>query len=207
MTNSRGSITIDFLFAFVLIAGFSLIILTFSATLSMVEVVQYVAFASARNYFSGNYNEPSQKKMAENKFNQLKSELSPLLGGWFDVSMQGVGNFGPGNYAGVSKPSPYRYTTEVEHNIFQGVMVNFTAKILDFQIPFFGATQSQSPGHTPTSGFTTNITSFLGREPSFEECTEFNNKRWENIKNLNPSYGKADQHAHGKYIPINDNGC
>ncbi|OFZ19471.1 MAG: hypothetical protein A2Z20_05470 [Bdellovibrionales bacterium RBG_16_40_8] len=200
MMNSRGSITVDFLFAFVLISGFSLILLTFAATLSMVEVVQYVAFASARNYFAGNYDEPAQRKAAIKKFDTLKKKLDKLPSEWFGVSLHGTGNFGPDGIMS-------EYNTDLEHNTFRGVMINFKAKILEFQIPFFGPTQTQGNSSASTSGFNTKITSFLGRESTFIECFEFNKRRWENIKKLNSLYNSAGSYGGNSYLPINDNGC
>src|SRR5262245_14630249 len=86
--NQRGFATVDYLFAFVLVSGFSIIVLTFSATLSMVEVVQYISFASARNFFAGNVNIARQQQMAASKFQELKANpiVQPLLtSGWFEL--------------------------------------------------------------------------------------------------------------------------
>lgn len=210
LKNSNGFITVDYLFAFFLVAGFSLAIMTFSATLSVVEIVQYMSFASARNYFAGNISEEKQKAAATQKFFELKANpvISPLLnGGWFEVPDQSfiVDYNVPEKY-----PSLEGYATNAQINLFHGVTVDLNAKILDFQVPFFGSTKKSEQGdNNSASGFTTTITSFLGREPSFEECHNFNESRWEAIRKLQNRVGASDYSAAGDddYIVINDNGC
>ncbi len=210
MKNSGGFITVDYLFAFFLVSGFSLAIMTFSATLSTVEIVQYMAFASARNYFAGNVSELKQKEAAATKFFELKDNpvIAPLLnGGWFEV---------PDNSYIVDYNLPAKYNDYKNFgenpsiNLFHGVAVAFKAKILDFQVPFFGSTKKSDGDSSKTQGFTTNITAFLGREPSFEECNLFNEDRWEKIKELANSVGASNYSAaagDNDYIVINDNGC
>lgn len=208
--NERGSITVDYLFAFVLVSGLSMIVMTFSATLSMVEVVQYMTFASSRNYFASHRSEAKQKEAARKKFIELKNDpvIAPLLsGGWFDVPEDKmIIDFDiPGKY-----PEYKDYTPSEERiNLFHGVIVEFNAKILDFQIPFFGSTQKQDRGGASSGGFTTHITSFLGREPTFNECSDFNNARWENIKRLTNNTGAAAYSGAriDKITVILDNGC
>ncbi len=206
--NNKGSITIDYLFAFVLVSGFSMILMSFSATFSMVEVVQYMTFAASRNYFASHRNETKQKEAAKKKFAELKADpvVAPLLsGGWFEVPEDKL-------IVDYDIPKKYQAFKDYPHdneqlNLFHGVVVEFHAKILDMQIPFFGETKKkdQSGG----SGFTTNITSFLGREPTFDECESFQENRWEHIKKLkNNSGAAAYSGARVDYATvILDNGC
>ena len=51
LKNEKGLLTLDFIFAFIIIFGFVGILFSFAMTFSIVEAVQYVSFASARNYF------------------------------------------------------------------------------------------------------------------------------------------------------------
>jgi hypothetical protein len=211
MTNARGSITVDYLFAFFLVSGFCLAVITFSATLSMVEVVQYMTFASARNYFSGNVSEPKQKEAAAKKFGALKANpvIAPLLnGGWFEVPENSyIVDYNISKYPGFEDYEP----DPGQANLFEGVVVTFNAKLLDFQVPFFGGTKKKDRAGNTSSAFETKITSFLGREPSFQECSDFNDERWKEIKKLPNSIGAAPYStAPGgdtAYIAINDNGC
>ncbi len=211
LKNQRGVTTVDYLFSFVLVSGFSLVILTFSATLSVVEIVQYMAFASSRNYFASHTTEDQQKAAARKKFAELKanSVIAPLLnGGWFSVPDDSlIVDFNiPAKYNDYQGYAP----SDPRLNLVHGVIVEFSAKILDFQIPFFGATRkTDSGGGSEKSGFTTHITSFLGREPSFEECRQFGNARWGHIKNLQNTVGAAaySKATSAQAVEINDNGC
>lgn len=207
--NNKGSLTVDYLFAFFLVSGFCLVIMTFSATLSTVEIVQYMAFASARNYAAGHENESKQKEAALKKFAELKANpvIAPLLsGGWFNV---------PDDSVIVDYNIPNKYPTFQDYledesiNLFHGVIVLFQAKILDFQVPFFGGTKKQDQNNADNSGFETHITAFLGREPTFDECNEFNHQRWEKIRSLSNRVGATPYSAApgGFYTTINDNGC
>jgi hypothetical protein len=212
--NNRGSLTVDFLFAFFLVAGFSLVIMTFSATLSTVEVVQYMTYSAARNYFAGNVNEPRQKQLAAAKFAELKQSrvIAPLLnGGWFEVPDEKI-------IIDFNIPAKYQEFQEYaegqapERNLFHGVIVLLNAKILSFQVPFFGSTQKGGNKKNRGSGFSTYITAFLGREPTFEECSEvFNEERWKKIKKLPNNRGAStyDQakSSDSDYVVMNDNGC
>jgi hypothetical protein len=207
--NQRGSITVDYLFAFFLVSGFASVIMTFSVTLSMVEVVQYMTFAASRSYFASNVTEQKQKEAAQLKFLTLKESdvIAPLVNnGWFVVSENDfVADFDIKKY-----PQFQDYENSQDSgniNLYHGAAAVFRAPILSFQVPFFGGTERKDNSGNDT-GFQTTITSFLGREPSFQECNDFNNNRWQQIQQLNPIYGSANSAlGAGAYIPINDNGC
>ena len=201
--NQNGSITVDYLFAFFLVAGFSSVIMTFSVTLSTVEVVQYMAFASARNFMAGNVSPQKQSEAASRKFFALKDSpvVAPLLsGGWFNVPDESfIADYNlPAKHAAFEE-----YAPDPLINLFHGVVVGFESRILDFQIPFFGGTKKSD--QDSDAGFTANITAFLGREPSFDECDNFNRQRWNFIRNLHASYSAAQDS--NSYTIINDNGC
>ncbi len=213
MKNSRGFITVDYLFAFFLVSGFCLVIMTFSATLSMVETVQYMAFAGARNFFAGNSDLQAQKNAATKKLATLAANpaVAPLfVGNWFkaDIANAIIDYDIPNHEQAFQNYAP----SDPSRNLFHGVVIPFQANILAFQIPFFGSTtksSTESSGKSPT--FTTNITAFLGREPTFQECNEvFNQNRWENIKRLPVPAGSSyapPRGAQTDYVFINDNGC
>lgn len=191
--NQRGLLTMDFLFAMVLILGMTLVLMTFSMALSAVEMVQYMAFASSRAYFAGNLTEAKQKDQGKAKFRELLQ--TPGIGNllkpqWIQVSMD---RGEPTNFYDVYGSSPG------ETGSFIGVRVNYTPKFLEFSIPFYGSIQAQSG-----TGFSSFVTSFLGREPSSEECSTFMANRWNLIQSLSSRFqGAADT----KYYPIDDNGC
>lgn len=212
MMNNRGILTVDYLFAFFLVSGFSLIIITFSVTMSTVEVVQYMTFASARNYFAGNVNEEAQKESARRKFFTLKSNAAfgPLLNnGWFSVPDESfiVDYNIPDKYSQYAGYSPS--AEGAERNVFHGVAVSLVASILNFSVPFFGSTAPTQTNDDAPPGYFTNITSFLGREPSFDECLSFSEQRWEQIQKLDVPFGAPYSQANsvGGYVVMNDNGC
>lgn len=207
--KQSGSITVDFLFAFFLVAGFSLVVITYSATLATVEVVQYMTFAAARNYFAGNISEAAQQKSAQRKFISLANDpiIKPLLnGGWFAVPKDSF----IATYDVSQNPALRDYEPNPNINLFQGVVVDFEARILDFQVPFFGGTKKNNP-NSKTSGFTTKVTAFLGREPSHFECVDFEKQRFEKILKLTSPSGGAAYKIPGNINTdektIVDNGC
>lgn len=201
MKNQGGFMTMDFLFAIVLIIGLSLLLFKLSITLTTASVVQYITYSSARNYFAGHADPSNQVDQAEKKYRELIQNpvFKPLLsGGWFEIlDKPDVGN--------ISEIRP-GYNTQ-ERNQFWGVGTDFTAKLLDLKIPFFGATDPESDGSG--GGFTTYLGSYLGREPTSKECWEFTKNRWQAIRNLSVSRG-ADYSTgtpSNGYVPVEDSGC
>ncbi len=206
--STRGMITVDFLFAMVLVLGFTSILFALSLTLTVAEVTQYITFASARNYFASHLTHDRQKELALAKYYQLLEnvEFAPLFrNGWFQVDQEpAIGD--------ISRVIPqYRDSGGAGNfdskNMFWGVGTNFIARILDFQIPFYGSTNPQGDGSG--SGFQTFLGSYLGREVSTQECQQFMRARWANIRNLEVQ-GASPYSAFTSdsgYSANEDNGC
>jgi hypothetical protein len=215
LKNNRGVLTIDYMFSFMLVSGFLLLIITLSATLSVVEVTQYITYASARNYFAANISEAEQKSSAARKFMELKNSdvLAPLYrGGWFTLNDDDViidyniAQKYP-QFSGYDNAS-VQFNPEGK-NLFHGTVALFNAKILAFQIPFFGSTKTNASGQdTEESSFSSYIGSYLGREPTFDESNRFNQQRWQFIKSLSQTEGAPYSQAGNdqRYVVINDNG-
>ncbi|MGE4131270.1 MAG: hypothetical protein AB7F86_06505 [Bdellovibrionales bacterium] len=201
MRNQRGIITVDFMFSLVLIMGFTALLFVLTFTLSIASVTQYVTFATARNYAVAHVTIQEQTNRANQKYNEMTQSkvLRPLYSnGWYSVDQTpGIGDHTtiiPG----------FQGATEGV-NKFWGAGTHFTAKVLAFTIPFFGST---APDDETGEGFTTYIGSYLGREPSSEECLEFTNGRWNAVRNLPSSGGASYSTANGGgYYPMADNGC
>ena len=197
MRNQSGFITIDFLFAFVLILGFSALLFALSFTLTVVEIAQYSTYAAARNYMAGHKNEILQRQQATAKYNELINKnkvFIPLFkNGWFKVQPEpwigNIVNFIP-DYAN-------------ENNAFWGVATNFEAPILKMQIPLFGSTDPDD------KGFKAVIGSYLGREPTSAECTAFVKNRLTSIRNLPVTTGVSYQTNTSPigYTAFLDDGC
>lgn len=204
LNNQRGLITVDFLFALVLILGFSGLMFALTMTLTLASVTQYVTFASARNFFTAHISKDDQIERAQKKYEELLGNpvLRPLYtNGWFKVDAQ--------PFVGDQTTVIPQYAEAAENaNQFWGVGTNFTATILDFKIPFFGSTAPDGDGSG--SGFKTYMGSYLGREPTTEECLSFVEQRWVMIRNLRSSNGGASYSTgsgSGGYYPQADDGC
>lgn len=195
--DQSGVITVDFLFAIVLVLGFTGIMFSLALTLTAAEIAQYITYASARNYFVSSINEESQRQYAVEKFNALKSDptLGPLFAnGWFELTDVSVGD--------ISQLEERFQTAEVRKT-FIGVRVQFIARMLDFRVPFYGSTAADSDGSG--DGFSTFVGSYLGREPTVNECYNFTAERWERIKAFNDDF--AGTTTPQPYAVITDNGC
>lgn len=200
--NNNGIITLDFLFAFVLVMGFSGILFSLTMTLTVAEITQYITFASARQYSISHINEAEQRNVAYEKYQKLVSNpvfASFYNNDWFEINQQ---NVTIGDHADIY---PEYGNQPLGINLFQGTGTKFIAKMLDFHIPFFGSTSNSDKG----GGFETYIGSYLSREPTYAECWRFNNRRWEAIKQLNQNgTSQYDQAGNNNaYLAISDNGC
>ncbi len=198
LCGDKGLITLDFLFAFILVMGFAGLLFALTITLTMVEITQYITYASARNYMTSHEDEGRQREMAVEKFNQLASHhvIAPMFSNdWFELDTPLVG-----------LDNSWQQDVPIEQYLFRGTSVNFIAHMLDFNIPFFGSTASDS---TQGGGFRTTIGSYLGIEVPVENCVEFARHRWDWIKTLSPDYVQVDNAASAGvgYRLITDNGC
>jgi hypothetical protein len=193
--NERGSLTIDFLFATVLVMGVSGLLFALCFTLTVVEISQYIAFSTSRTYLSSHFNEQSQKALAEEKFNQLVFDTPWKVlfkrDGWFTLRYINSGDF--------REEYPNVASGDFDNNRFWGTVLEFESKVLDFKIPFYGSTNPAD------NAFKAKITSFLGRESTAEECVEFHVQRFEEIKKLN---SKFQSNIPNKAVEsFYDNGC
>lgn len=198
--NQRGIITVDFIFAMVLVLGLCGLMFAMTFTLSIASLTQYVTFAAARNYFPAHINKDQQEKRAQLKFKELLNHATfkPLFkNGWYEVDADP-------NVGDQTKIITGFEAATQGVNQFWGVGTTFIARVLDFNIPFFGSSNPDGDG----AGFTSYIGSYLGREPTTEECKEFIAARWENIRSLPASGGAAySTGGQGKYFPMTDDGC
>lgn len=197
MKRESGMITVDFLFAFVLVFGFTMVLFSLAFSLSMAEVTQYITFATARTYSAGHGSPAQQHQLALEKYNSLLSHpvFRPLFtNGWFEVD-------GEPEVGDLSQLFPEYAGGTI--NYFVGAGTNFTARMLDLKIPFYGSTSSQGD---EGRGFNTFIASYLGREPTSSECLNFKKERWTHIKRLDAAYSTTPN-KDSDYVPIADDGC
>jgi hypothetical protein len=189
--NQSGSITLDFIFALVLV--FSLVVVLFSMTftLSVVEIVQYFTYATARVYSGGHKDQATQKSLAQQKFLELRQNpafASLFKNGFFELSDVTVDDFRS------------EFTSDsADDSTFIGARATLTAKALDIRVPFFGSTSE-----TPNT-FKTNLSSYLIREPTLQECLSFNQQRLDAIKRIPGANFNQSSVSH--YVVVSDNGC
>lgn len=203
--NNRGSLTVDYMFAFILVMGFCLVIMAFSTTLVTVEVVQYAAYEGARRFFAGNMDANTQQNLGMTTMSGIlknKAVAALVNNGWFTV---GGGQIYANPGDATTNPAFSQLSPDPNHDTFEGVVIPFTANILNFSIPGFGQTVKTNQSGSNT-GFTVNIDSFLGREPTFQECKDFWDQRWQQIQKLSSSYQGAGAAAGGA-VEVIDNGC
>ncbi len=207
MSNQQGALAVDFIFAFTLIFGFTLILFSFALTLTAVEMTQYLTYTSARAYFASHLSEDKQSELASKKYNALMAtEGYSFLNknSWFEIGHRHIGNLEHHPDEEMKSYLP----PSGNPNRFEGVVVSFVARILSMSSPFFGSTEPSGDGTGST--FVTRISSYLGREPTAEECKKFIENRWKQIRQLNVSGGGASYSTgtnDNVYFPIMDNGC
>lgn len=203
MKNQRGMITVDFLFAIVLIMGFTTLLFVMTFTLSVASVVQYVTFAAARTYGVAHLDRALQEERGQAKYRELTRHpvLRPLFSnGWYKVNPEA----NVGDHTEII--TEYQEAAS-EKNQFWGVGTDFVAMVLDFQIPFYGSTAPDGDGSG--SGFKTYMGSYLGREPTAAECINFVAGRWRAIRRLAVSSGApySTGTTEDGYYPMTDDGC
>jgi hypothetical protein len=199
LKNERGILTLDFLFAIVMMFTFTAILFAFSITFTAVEIAQYATFAASRAYFAAHKDQTSQNDAATRKFASLvTAEKAPLStffrNGWFELKAVTLGDYN----------SDYSTDPDGDSDTFVGARTTFTAKILKMRFPMLGETTDED--------LSAEINSYLMREPTFTECAEFAAARLRNIKNI-PQTGNPNGRFNnayvldGNYVLMMDDGC
>lgn len=190
LNNQSGALTLDFIFALVLVLSMTLLLGVFSFTLSAVEGIQYLTFSSSRAYFAGDLSPQHQTTAGQEKFDELAKTgayRKLIKKDWFAVDIEAFGNFHE------------EYNSADEKDVFEGLRAKITVGLLDMNIPIFGSTAGDKP-------FVAYVTSFLGRESSTQECMEVINQRYEKILDLDSSY-RGPTVVESAYTSYDDNGC
>jgi hypothetical protein len=193
LRNERGLLMLDFMFALVFAIGFSTVFFSIAVTLSLVEVAQYVTFATSRSYAAAHETKALQTELAQAKFNDIMavSSFKTFLGSnWIKVGELQLGDFSEEYDAG----------SEIDNRIFVGARLPIDAKLLHWQVPFIGPTIEASDIGKAT------LNSFLMREVSTSECREqFTSQRYQQLKNIDAAY-QATPNSQAEKL-ITDNGC
>ncbi len=186
LKDEKGVLAFDFLFGLMIMTGFFILVIMLNFTLSVIESIQYIAFATSRTYYAADENVTKSEEAAEKKYNDLKEEgmlKSLLREKWFKMS-----------------PKP----VFKKDGSTKGVRLDVTAKVLSFNLPFFLGNTGEA------NSFKTNVNSYIGREPSMQDCIDYNEVIKDEILNLDSSYQDSTISGHMKAAPImaaGDNGC
>jgi hypothetical protein len=210
--NQRGLITLDFIIAITILLGFTTMLMMLSLTLSVASVVQYITYSTARTYSVAHLDEATQVERGQAKYHELTSNpvFKPFFkGDWFVIDKDAkIGDHTKltGASDGSSAGPDYEEAS-VGRNQFWGAGTNFTAKALIGSVPYLGDTKSEEKGSK--KAYLTYIASYLGREPTADECYQFAKVRWQAIRKL-PNSGAAPYATGGSddgYYPMTDDGC
>ncbi|MCY4513261.1 MAG: hypothetical protein OXB86_06200 [Bdellovibrionales bacterium] len=185
-TSPKGLVTIPFLIAFVIVMFLILSFFRLTLTLTYANVLQYITYSSARKLSLGDTDESTQTGRGEGKYSQLTSDLINRSA-WFDVPTSPQTGFNPD------------YTESGYRNLFYGVFVPFTSNLISFRIPLLAEEGDQ--------GLTTTIGTYLGREPSQDECNQFNEEKKNHIQIILDSYGVPHTFPTPTDKVASDNGC
>ena len=192
LKSQKGMLTIDFVFAMTLAFGISAIFFTVTFALSVVEVVQYMTYSTSRSFYAAHLNRDQQVELGNAKFAELRA--NPAVNNLFENEWFELGNPQIDDHHDL-----YGYSDQLENDapIFTGVRIPIQLNVLAIRWPFLGQTGEASE-------FTAHTTAFIGREPTFEECKEFNSARLNAILSLDGRFGSTNA---SNYAEMTDNGC
>lgn len=195
LKNQKGLLTLDFIFAMIMMFTFTAILFAFSMTFSAIEIAQYATFAASRAYFAANKTSDEQEAAGKKKFNDLvAAEKAPLStffkNGWFTLSPVELKNFN----------ADYAKDEDSDSDTFVGARTTFVAKILMMRFPLLGSTTEED--------LSAQINSYLMREPTEEECSNFVDRRMNRIQLLEPHFASGATNIDpNQYVPLMDDGC
>lgn len=205
-SRNDGFMSVDFLFGIVITFTIMLALFRICYSLLMVEVAQYIAYSTARAHAVADINVEEQRKAGMNKYKELKNNpaWAHLFKDAFQMNKETDRIIRSGEADGGTFDD-YVFGsfdgTELSGIPFIGVVLNIKLTWLNMSIPFLGRTSDAD------EEFKTNITGFVFREPSFRECREFMEARYEEILRLDPSRFSKAQSAKQGYVALEDNGC
>lgn len=184
--------TLDFIFALMVSIGFMMVFFSVAITLSLVEVGQYVTFATARAYMGAHETKGMQEDLGREKYADvmaLSSIKTFLTSDWMKLGAPQLGDF----------TDEYAEPVARDNAIFVGARIAIDAKLLHLRVPFLGATADDSGVGKAT------LNAYLMREVSTSECREqFTRQRYMKLKLLGGIYSSAPGLQEKL---ITDNGC
>src|SRR5688572_11388713 len=131
LNSERGILTLDLMFALVLVGAFTAILFAMMFTLSLTSVAQYISFASARSFSAAHFTRADQESMASQKFQTLmeNEELAPLM----DGPLFKITEFRADDFNEEYEP------TSPNARVFWGVRLEILSEMLSFRVPLLGS--------------------------------------------------------------------
>jgi len=201
--NQKGILTLDFIFSMTAVYSIAMVFVLLALTLMMSTVVQYISFSMARAHISGDVSIDAQRAATKQQFDKLlATDLGAFIKtndeGWFKVE------YTEGDYAYSDVDSEWTGSGGTSRQEAYGVKIKYTSNIIkNFRLPLIG---SPSDGGGDDFG-SANIFSFLYREPSTEECLNFNDSRWPALRARFPNINSMPNVLTGTSGAQADNGC
>lgn len=183
LNNEKGIITISFLFVLVICLMFLLSFFGLCLTLATGSITQYITYSTARKLSLSDKSLDEQKSQATQQYQTLKSKFFNNTGEWFDLPES--------PQLGMNE----EYNDENYRKMFYGAYISFSSTLSNFKIPLL----SDKEG----GDLKTLIGSYLGREPSQQECEKFNEERLSKLCDL---YGEISSCSSIVSVSA-DNGC
>jgi len=201
--GQKGILTLDFIFSMTAVYSIAMVFVLLALTLMMSTVVQYISFSMARAHMSGDISFDEQNLATTIQRDKLlATDLGAFIKttdeGWFKVE------YTEGEYAFTNVDSEWSGSGGTSRQRAYGVKIKYTSNILkNFRLPMIG-----SPSDGANDDFASaNIFSFLYREPTTEECLNFNNSRWQVLRTRFQDIGSMPNLLFDNSGAQADNGC
>lgn len=185
-----GQVLIEFILALFLFFGASLFFFQYGLSAAWGNYVHYATFISARAYLAGGPTKEDQFERAKDVLVSMVKKKDAESLDRLPMVAKGVDGLGeqPSGVTGMAVLPPQEFEPDDRKSSWmEGVRYTFRSKL--FMLPLSGLSTAAFKD-TADKGLTLTSESWLGREPSVQECME----------NMQNNKGKATQ------VEI-DNGC
>lgn len=171
--GQEGQVLLEFILALILLLGGTLFFVQFSLGMAWGNYIHYATFMSARAYLSGGPNRADQVARATDVLTSMvKKKDSPDQDRYGVIAtgeepLDGITGASGGGVKGMAVDPPGEFDPlDRKSSWMEGVRYTFRTRMF-----FFGA--DTGPSNSGGSGVTLTSESWLGREPSVEECMQY----------------------------------
>lgn len=212
--SQSGFIIADFLFSFAMVLSIGIIMFALTFSLATVEVAQYIVWSAARTFSAANVDEAAGRSAATSKFNNLSAQFPKLTGAggeaspWFTLDNFSAQDF-ENDSAFQAKIANTSDRMNRDGNLERrqpwiGARADIYLKLFaNMSIPFFGKVSADAE-----NTFKFKVYSFVIRNPSFQECTNFFKNRYSTgVKTLDTFSTLPDPIPALQDYVVEDNGC